>query len=506
MASETIRPDADVAIGSWTDDGGGTTNIHDAIDEATAVDTDYIKTENNPTSSSCEIGFGAVSDETPMHGRLSYRYRKQGGRTADLTVQLKMGTQVVQEWSHAALGTSWVQADQVIMAEISDWSDIRVVFIGNQSSGGSTTTVEVSWSEITTAVVKTIASSGGDYSTIANWNTNLDNTTYPTALTVAEGHGADESFTITAQNTVNPGTNIIGVVLTSTPAARHTAVSGTGFRITSSTNLVSFFKNVVGGTLGIFWTEMSSTATWVTAAYQMRAGLECHMARCLLHGFDKGAAGNNPMVIDLTFQSGGGDNYAHNNFIWSCRSDTDPMTGIYAQNSSNETYYIYNNTLFDINTDGGTLDADGFRGNTSARSTEFKNNLVLGTAATGTATDCNYGADHVASNNGSDDASADDIDAAANHEINLTPSTELTSTSPADLRLDSGATVIGEGVDLGGTPTGGAYLAIQGRNRVAEGDTWDIGADQFVAADERVVAHYRKRIRALNPVHRGMFP
>jgi hypothetical protein len=49
-----------------------------------------------------------------------------------------------------------------------------------------------------------------------------------------------------------------------------------------------------------------------------------------------------------------------------------------------------------------------------------------------------------------------------------------------DLHLKAGADCIDAGTDLGTTPTGVNY-DIDNRDRDAEGDTWDIGADEYVA-------------------------
>lgn len=53
-----------------------------------------------------------------------------------------------------------------------------------------------------------------------------------------------------------------------------------------------------------------------------------------------------------------------------------------------------------------------------------------------------------------------------------------TSTSDPDLHLKSGTDLIGEGVDLGTTPTN-VNIDIDGGDRDAAGTAWDLGADQF---------------------------
>ena len=49
-----------------------------------------------------------------------------------------------------------------------------------------------------------------------------------------------------------------------------------------------------------------------------------------------------------------------------------------------------------------------------------------------------------------------------------------------DLHLKAGADAIDAGTDLGTSPDG-VEIDIDGRDRDAEGDTWDIGADEYEA-------------------------
>lgn len=64
--------------------------------------------------------------------------------------------------------------------------------------------------------------------------------------------------------------------------------------------------------------------------------------------------------------------------------------------------------------------------------------------------------------------------------ISKTAANQFVSLSPVDLHLKSGADAIDAGTDLGTTPTG-VNIDIDGRDRDSEGDTWDIGAHEFVS-------------------------
>jgi len=66
---------------------------------------------------------------------------------------------------------------------------------------------------------------------------------------------------------------------------------------------------------------------------------------------------------------------------------------------------------------------------------------------------------------------------------NKTSANQFVSTvgGSEDLHLKAGADAIDAGTDLVTTPTG-VNIDIDGRDRDAEGDTWDIGAHEYVSA------------------------
>ena len=83
-------------------------------------------------------------------------------------------------------------------------------------------------------------------------------------------------------------------------------------------------------------------------------------------------------------------------------------------------------------------------------------------------------------NNMSSDGTADDA-GGSNNLVDKTGSNQFVSTTEGseDLHLKEGADAIDAGVDLGTTPAG-VNIDIDGRDRDSKGDTWDIGADEFV--------------------------
>jgi hypothetical protein len=131
--TEYLYPDADAAIGGWTDQAGGTTNLYQAVDEATANDTDYVQSSFNPTN---DIIRFRMSDPTAGVGipfDVSYRYGISGvGPGCTITARLKQGNTVIKSWAHTdgalALKTVSQSLSAGELATITNFSDLFVEF------------------------------------------------------------------------------------------------------------------------------------------------------------------------------------------------------------------------------------------------------------------------------------------------------------------------------------------------------------------------------------------
>jgi len=135
-----LRPDGVVTLGSWTDNADGTTNIYQAIDEVTASDTDYVKSETEPSSSTFEVSLSNPAetvDDTKDH-TISYRYAKNDATsTINLTVSLRLGASTeIASWTHNDIGTTVTQADQTLsgaqVTAITGYTDLRLRFVATE--------------------------------------------------------------------------------------------------------------------------------------------------------------------------------------------------------------------------------------------------------------------------------------------------------------------------------------------------------------------------------------
>ena len=155
--AQIARPDSDVTVGAWLDDGGGTP-LFEAINEIVAVDSDFIRSEDDPSTSSCEVGLENLVDPVSSAGHtFRYRYRKGqsgGGQPGNIrfTVYLFQGTTEIDFANHLDIGTAFVDGSFTLPAaeadSITDYTDLRARFEANKFSGVRTSWAEVSWYEL----------------------------------------------------------------------------------------------------------------------------------------------------------------------------------------------------------------------------------------------------------------------------------------------------------------------------------------------------------------------
>lgn len=116
---QNARPDADTHIGNYTDQGGGVSNIFQAIDEAVASDADYIQSPANPVDEPYVCRLSDVADPLLSTGHV-VRVRvstnvASGGESIIFTIELRQGyvseasqgTLIASGVSGAISGTGW---------------------------------------------------------------------------------------------------------------------------------------------------------------------------------------------------------------------------------------------------------------------------------------------------------------------------------------------------------------------------------------------------------------
>ena len=111
-----------------------TTNFQPPTSPSTPATRDYIISSPNPANDMCRIRLSDQSATTPAMVR--YQYSRRGQIETDLTVRLKQGSTVIQEWFHADIREGLYTASQLLdtsaFALITDASDLSMEFEANE--------------------------------------------------------------------------------------------------------------------------------------------------------------------------------------------------------------------------------------------------------------------------------------------------------------------------------------------------------------------------------------
>jgi hypothetical protein len=210
----------------------------------------------------------------------------------------------------------------------------------------------------------------------------------------------------------------------------------------------------------------------------------------LIH--DKGGNPGNtgPFIIHLIGAGASSDTLTiQNNIIYNVVETSNDNAAAMLLDQWAGTVNIYNNTIYNIESQGGSKVAIGIRSsNPSGSTSNVKNNIVakLVSAASNGERAFEDGPANGSSGtfneayNLSDDTSATIYDARGTGSLANKTLAEIdfvsTSAGSEDLHLDTSSVCLEAGVDLG--TTNGVNIDIDGVDRDATGVTWDIGADQ----------------------------
>ncbi|MEM8973619.1 MAG: hypothetical protein AAGD43_16290 [Pseudomonadota bacterium] len=325
-------------------------------------------------------------------------------------------------------------------------------------------------------VTKSIGTSSRDYSTITLWEADLDNVAEYSSGDDAVGECYndsvfDESVTINGGNTV--GLN--SITLTAASGERHDGTAGTGARVVRTSN--GLFVTISGANsidYEISWLEFDANGNECSIA--TRAAANNTVANIVLHGWD----GTDNSAELLVAQGSVNSNYT-NCIIYDLTQGFSGASGAAClMRQSFDGINVYNCTLHDVSDASGNATACLIL---SDRSDENCRNVIC-TGATNTGSGSATDFSPASPTNATMDynMSSDTSASGANSITSVTVADQYVSTvsGSEDLHLKTGSDAIGAGVDLGTSPTN-VNIDINGRDRDAEGDTWDIGAHQFVA-------------------------
>jgi hypothetical protein len=125
------RPDADTAVGNFTTQAGGTTNLFQQIDETSANDADFVRSPVSPVSEVYVCRLSDVVDPVSSSGHV-LRMRTAndvgaGGETLDYTLQLRQG--YVNEGSPGTLIATLTRSS----VNSTTWTDSSLTLSGGEA-------------------------------------------------------------------------------------------------------------------------------------------------------------------------------------------------------------------------------------------------------------------------------------------------------------------------------------------------------------------------------------
>ena len=136
--AQFARPDSDVSLGDWVDQGSGVSNIYTSIDESSASDSDYVTNEQMmPSETTAKFGTSDVDDpESSSDHVIRFRARHTGS-ARDLKVELFQSTtskaSVTQSLSSSFADYSYTLSSSEANS-ISDYTALRLHLVAVGSS------------------------------------------------------------------------------------------------------------------------------------------------------------------------------------------------------------------------------------------------------------------------------------------------------------------------------------------------------------------------------------
>ncbi len=326
------------------------------------------------------------------------------------------------------------------------------------------------------------------YSTISLWEADLDDTVpYNSGDAAIAEMYADSNFD---EDVLLGGGTSVGLVETSISVAsgeRHDGTAGTGagvFRTAFGATYI-FQHNAAMAKVRYEWMEITRSNNLHRGGTNMDVTVvnqERWVQNILIYGIEQSGT-SEPSAIRN--QKDTGHYVFTNNIVYDLNasgSTTPGFLGITGGGTTDAVYYS-NNTVYNVRQSHASNTASPLGIDIEdIAACNCQNNISMDTATAGSGSPLDYKpaapSNATFSHNMASDTSASgtgslDSQVATDQFVSTTGGSE-------DLHLKSGADAIDAGTDLGTTPTG-VEIDIDGRDRDAEGDTWDMGADEFVS-------------------------
>lgn len=351
-------------------------------------------------------------------------------------------------------------------------------------------------------ITKSIGTSSRDYSTITLWEADLDDTGIYSSGDDAVGECYDDSAFDERVQINGGGTVGLGSVTLSVAAGeRHDGTAGSGARIVGSSSAIGINQEGISGDRMVRteWLELDGGGSDVGAYDEgiirhYDSGCRGQLRNLLIHNIEQYRNGSRYGVA--FYGNSNSENAVMNCILYDLEntySSSGTMSGLSREGGTVE---FLNNTVYGVESASNSASAYAYNFADTAIAT-IKNCIGMGTANSGSGGAQDFSesspSSAVVSHNMASDTSAYgtgslDSKTASDQFISIVGGSE-------DFHLKSGADAIEAGTDLG-TTSSGVEIDIDGRDRDSEGDTWDIGADQYVAGGETVSGAITESVQA----------
>ena len=327
-------------------------------------------------------------------------------------------------------------------------------------------------------VIKSIGATARDYSTVTLWEA---------ALSGAAGGGGNEAIgecyddaAFDEDVDISDGTPD-SITLRAATGEEHDGTAGTGVRIVRSVASLRILHLSVGNvsveTMEIDANHQSTANTTRIVQISTVSSVSSGVSRCILHG----AVLSNGALYGI--QAFGSETHALNCLVYDINNTSAGVAVCYGYSGDTGTVRyqtVYNLTVHNVRKNGSGP-ALAFYFEDVHASNILRNCIGTDTANAGIGSAGDFVAGPFSTSvleyNLSSDATASGTGSLINK-----PSADLYVSNvfgSEDLHLKTGADAIDVGFDPGTTPTG-VEIDLDGRDRDAEGDTWDMGAHEFV--------------------------
>lgn len=335
-------------------------------------------------------------------------------------------------------------------------------------------------------VTKSIGTTGRDYSTWTLWEAALGGAAGGAGNDARGESYNDSDFDETVS--INDSTPD-SIVLTVAAGERHDGTAGTGVRMLASVGSRWIVLGVTSKECTVEWIEHDvngkSTGAFNIGAIHFDDLFEATVANCIVHDIINSTQSAG---IRTRLGASSGTQNIINNIVYDILCTTGSAShhakGVQATIAGGRSVRVYNNTAHNVRkstagnayciqaTDGASIEVKNNIATDPGGTTSGSKVCYTPTSPVNVVMDYNLASDDTDS--GANSIGADDGVITANQYVSTVGGSE-------DLHLKAGADAIDAGLDLVTTPSG-VEIDINGRDRDAQGDIWDMGAHELVSA------------------------